>query len=404
MENIVLNEIISSIKESDNLIKVINKALKKDSFIKKLSNSKMSYHLTMSSLDVLENTNRIIETYLNAANRLDPSEGPTLLLIFGVLQSLFIGIDSLYLLSRGITRRKWSVNINQNKTLKQIKYIRNDVVGHPSYRKYSKNDVGFCIIDTKKITNTEFYYTSYTVVNNKERVKEHHINILNLIKNYYIESNKIMEVILKRIGYEREAIDLKVSISLTDDVYKLFQDYKIGKENRKLLERIRETYIRKNNINVNTNDRFLWRISMIEELFAWDEEENYRQEMIKFITKGQMKKLHSMAISFDKDFNTVFTKSTLPSLRYPSYLKFFYKFACKNKSKLDSSLEILHDSSHPYYDAALDRVLRFGFDNEIVFELCNWLKEVKEYDKEGNKVFLLGGELKRYYKTKSKLL
>jgi hypothetical protein len=57
---------------------------------------------------------------------------------FNASHSLSVAIDSLYEISYSLFDNKHYVNINQNKTLHEIKYVRNDVVGHPGNRVYIK--------------------------------------------------------------------------------------------------------------------------------------------------------------------------------------------------------------------------------------------------------------------------
>src|SRR5690606_13891944 len=64
------------------------------------------------------------------------SRADILLDVFGLLQGLFVGIDAMYQLSFTTTKYKYHININMNKNLKELKYLRNDVVGHPTNRNY----------------------------------------------------------------------------------------------------------------------------------------------------------------------------------------------------------------------------------------------------------------------------
>lgn len=397
MLKIINEEII----RSDNLITVICKEYG-NHFAKSGKNIKeLSYRLTVSSLEVLENTNRITETFLLKLSNYESTEGNTLLIIYGLLQSLFIGIDSLYSLSRGVTNQKWSVNINQNAILKQIKFIRNDVVGHPNYRLYANNDIGFCVINTDKITFTDFWYTSFTFEDNSEKQQQHHIDILEILVNYYQESNTILETIKKRLIIEHEKKNICCSYSVTDDVYELFMIKSNLDSSLLLLEKIRNTYIDRSNELVKDRDRFLWRCSLIEVLFSWKSNDEFKLEMIEYMLLGQIKKLHSMALMFDKDNNITFTKSAIPNQSLPKPLRNFYRFASKKHKQLTSLLNNLHDIVHPYFDASINKIKRYGYDNEDVKKLCDWLIELKE-NNETDKVFLLGSELKRFSKNNFK--
>ena len=56
------------------------------------------------------------------------SKADILLDVFGLLQGLFVAIDALYQLSFTATKYKYHVNINQNRNLRQLKYLHGRVV------------------------------------------------------------------------------------------------------------------------------------------------------------------------------------------------------------------------------------------------------------------------------------
>lgn len=84
--------------------------------------------------------------------------GEVILRLYGLLQALFVCIDSLYTLTFKITGTKNFININDNKALRELKYIRNDVVGHPTNR----------IVDDK---------TEYAILN-PDDIKKMNLHIL----------------------------------------------------------------------------------------------------------------------------------------------------------------------------------------------------------------------------------
>ena len=79
-----------------------------------------------SSLSVLHQVKLISNHYLNSE---DDSKEEILLSIYGILQTLFVGVDALYDYVRALTKNKYLININQNERLHELKFIRNDVVG-----------------------------------------------------------------------------------------------------------------------------------------------------------------------------------------------------------------------------------------------------------------------------------
>src|SRR5690606_7520604 len=86
-----------------------------------------------SSLSIIEHVDDML---LEFKRRESTDQASILLDVFGLMQSLFVGIDALYQLSFSVTKYKYHININQNKNLRMLKYLRNDVVGHPTNRNY----------------------------------------------------------------------------------------------------------------------------------------------------------------------------------------------------------------------------------------------------------------------------
>lgn len=83
--------------------------------------------------------------------------GEVILRLYGLLQALFVCIDSLYTLTFKITGTKNFININDNKALRELKYIRNDVVGHPTNR-IVDDKTEYAILNPDDIKKDEFTY------------------------------------------------------------------------------------------------------------------------------------------------------------------------------------------------------------------------------------------------------
>ena len=161
--------------------------------------NKISFHLTKSSLETLKNVNMIIDSYLAG----ETNEKPKMLLnIFGMLQALFVGVDALYGLSYGVTNKKWSVNVNNNPELREIKYVRNDVVGHPTKRLYNDNKIGYCDLDLDKTTYYELVYKIAIPSDNSEDITNHTVDLMKTIDSYMLESSKVLDEIYKRMLLE----------------------------------------------------------------------------------------------------------------------------------------------------------------------------------------------------------
>ena len=109
-------------------------------YIAKIKEDEVKYKL-LSSNEMLNNIDKIVNEFnTQAINKKDLSD--VLLDVFGLLQALFVGVDSLYNMVLSITKNKYYININQNYIIHELKFIRNDVVGHPTNRKYGRYGVG----------------------------------------------------------------------------------------------------------------------------------------------------------------------------------------------------------------------------------------------------------------------
>ncbi len=87
---------------------------------------------------------------------------------YGFLQAMFVSIDAIYSLSMSLTNSKNFVNINDNPTLRELKYIRNDVVGHPTNRIVAR-DVVYCVLKPTDISKYSFKYHIYNMDNEEIR-------------------------------------------------------------------------------------------------------------------------------------------------------------------------------------------------------------------------------------------
>lgn len=116
-------------------------------------------HPVMAAISALETTNEIQKCYFDLE---DSSLDFNALKLYALLQSLFVSVDSLYALSISLTKSKNLININRNPVLRELKYIRNDVVGHPANRMFNSTTLAYCILDIESINKYEFSYNIFS--------------------------------------------------------------------------------------------------------------------------------------------------------------------------------------------------------------------------------------------------
>lgn len=316
--------------------------------------NKISFHLTKSSLETLKHVNMIIDSYLNQETN---EEGELLLNIFGLLQSLFVGVDALYGLSYGVTNKKWSVNVNNNPLLREIKYVRNDVVGHPTKRMYNDNKIGYCDLNLEKTSYYELVYKIAIPSDKSEIVTTHTVDLKKTIESYNSESSRVLDEIYKRMLLENEISNEYFS----EYAYSLFKDYKNGIKNRELLSEIKDKYMEKYELDSNSHDRFIWRINQVEELFNWDDEDH--NEIIIYLTFYIIEKLYRMCNQIDElDFSNIVLNYTIPK-KLKDYSDFI------DKCKIDKS--ILTDNYHPKFNNTLELLNKLANKNRALLKINN---------------------------------
>lgn len=345
----------------DNIIKHINKIETESLKIKLLSTYK-----------TLNQVNEIID-YHNLTN--ETEKNAIIIDIYGLLQSLFVGIDSLYSLTIGLTNNKFDININQNKVLNELKHIRNDIVGHPTNRKYGSYGIAYSVIDNNYLEYDKFVYHTYLFTGNKYKVEETKVD-LNTLKSEYLKEKNI---IIKRLSYFAE--NVTKTINLDNEIIVL-----LNEPTHANLEIVRNKF--SNNYGNLDNHRFVWRLDLIDKALLWSELDNEINNLIDYIIKTQIIKL--LEISNEMEGK----KYRLPHVKLPYILKKLFKYFDKNSNLLEYIKE-LHDKDSVYYKSDLDYLINEIKDNASL-KLLNFLKNQTENEK----VYLIGTAVKKYNKIK----
>ena len=332
--------------------------------------NKISYHLTRSSLETLKNVNMMIDSYLE--NETD--EKPKMLLnIFGMLQALFVGVDALYGLSYGVTNKKWSVNVNNNPELREIKYVRNDVVGHPTKRLYSDNKIGYCDLDLDKTTYYELVYKIAIPSDNSEDITDHTVNLIKTIDSYMLESSKVLDEIYKRMLLENNINNEYFS----EYAYSLYKDYRDGIKNYETLFKIKEKYMKAFGLDETTHDRFIWRVNQLEELFKWDDVEH--NEILIYLIYYIIEKLYRMCNQIDElDFSNIVLSYSVPK-KVKDYVDFV------RNHNIDE--RILNDNYHPNFLNLLEKMNELANKNRSILKINDMFLRNKDNQM---RIYLLG--------------
>jgi hypothetical protein len=321
---------------------------------------------------MLQLSDMMIETYLKDTQH---EKGEILLSVFGLLQSLFVAIDALYDLSIGLTKYKYHININSNPKLHELKFIRNDIVGHPTHRTYQNGGVGFSILDCDSLTKEFLTYNTYIYQKNDLEIKTTKVEFRPLIDAYYQEQEALLKGLFNFVEKATELTEIP------EKVYKLFESL-----NRVLLHEIIEDF--KKTYQLDENDhhhRFIWRGQLLNHLIDWNEKDRQLDDMILYMAKVQASKMYQIALDLEN------RKNRDLYIKPPKILVSFYRFIRTDEKTLYPLIQNLHDQKHPLFESDLKAFLAYHLPKDVA-KLMNWFNERKNSDE----IYLIGSQLKAY--------
>jgi len=340
-------------------IQVLKRKLDDPAYQEKLFKSKFNKKMAQTSVFTLENIYYIIDEYL-ISYKVERKKQEQLLLLFGLLQGIFAGIDALYSLGRSLGLNKILIGLNQNKVLKEIKRIRNDVVGHTTYRYYDNNTIGFCILDFEKMTESTIFYSIYT--DDSDDVERKTVDMIEVINSYLKES-------ITNLQSTSRFLDLKLKIdtvNLLDLAIALFNNYSNEVKDKISLGKIKENYQKLMEID-NENDRILWRISNIEYMFSLEE-----NDYVKNLIFLEIKKLYESLYELERQVNSQARKQSLVFDGNPE-LNRLKRDLRKHK---DKNYNLYNDYTHPLYLKFLKSLIKKLKKEKKYYNLSLWLEKI----------------------------
>ncbi len=327
-----------------------------------------------ASINALELNNEIM-AYFEKTKDGEAGAGECLSRVYSLLQTLFVSIDALYSLNILLTKKKNNININQNRQLRELKYIRNDVVGHPVNRIFDNDEVGFCILKKTDITKKSFKYHIYF----EETIKKREVIIGSLIDSYYEEANKFLARI---VNYKDESSD-EIFNKIKRATIKLQADEEIREE----ILQLRSLYISKNPMQVKTDVRFMWRVEILMKLRTFVQGSDKEvKEIINYASGYQLTKLSELILTYDK----INDKAIIPNkLKEPKGIAQIDKITQDNPV-LKEALKNIHDMTHPLFNAGLDKLIAACTkDTPYALKYLTQIKKFKEAG-ESDMVYCLG--------------
>ncbi len=341
---------------------MINDVLKQEKIIEDmylfLKDKKQDVPLVKSALCTLNNMNEMQNYYVNSISN-SHELGERILRLYALLQGLFVCIDSLYALAYHMCGSKSFININQNKALKELKYIRNDVVGHPVNRVYDNNQIAYCLLKPKDVFETSLRYEIYT--NNTMSCKD--VNLVVCLENYYLESNDLLEYLF---DFYKHNISENSIVKVTKEFYDNFDPSNYDETT------LRTNYEKNYKTKDEKQSRFISKLNLLSK-YKNNQYKGYKKDLYNYSLCLQTKKLMEIAYLLENQKIEVDIKC-----KFPKYLMLLKEFLIINKHFIND-LDILLDANHPFYDSTVMQMkqLSLNSNNKVLVELFDLLLENK---------------------------
>ena len=333
-----------------------------------------------AALAALETTNEIQKCYFNKEETEDVSEN--VLNLYAFLQSLFVSIDSLYALAYSLTKSKSFININRNPELRDLKYIRNDVVGHPANRVLNSNTLAYCILDNSSVTKYTFAYDVYSGEGKEQRIID-----INAISNaYYKECNDLLAELFQ-IAKENKRVSSLVNLAIDAiDSYSMRGDY------YSVLCNLKEEYLANFSDASANQHRIIWRLELIDTLRKYENEDEEISELVEYSIGLEIVRIYQLLSG------KLYKQTT--GRRTPKILSLTYRFFNKNKGS-SAYLEKITDIKNPIFNSAINYLLDLAKRRNTVgpIKYFSLLKELY-LNGEDDLVFALTVPLKEYRRNR----
>lgn len=350
---------LEKIKKNREVLASLNGLIKQDN---------PKYYHFMSSMNTLEINNDIIENFIVKADKELP-QGECLTRIYGVINSLTNSMDALYSICYMVTNGKNLINLNQNRQMRELKYIRNNVISHPVKDSFDSDKIGTCIVKRDKVTAKTFKYYIYY---NKE-IKAREIKLLDMIDAYYDETLSVIERILSYKEFDIEPVLAQIK--------KTYRKFSNDLDIREDILELRGVYLRNSNVLANKEVRYIWRVEVLMKFLSYPRNDKELKEIYDYCMGNQLEKIYNCILPFG---HTVSKDDLINDRKVPKALNQFFKLLEKNDT-LDGIIPYLWDMNHPLFVPALKKCIDYvtdaGLDSaKRYFELIKAAHESNDAD------------------------
>lgn len=312
----------------------------------------------LAALSALETTNEIQKCYYSLE---DGAFDFNALKLYAFLQSLFVSVDSLYALSFALTKSKSFININKNPVLRELKYIRNDVVGHPANRMYNSTTLAYCILDVSSINHDGFYYNVFS----GQGIESKYVDITKIVESFYIESNAFLSELLE------VAVDEKMKSKYAKLALESLDLFNMKGNYMESLGSLKNLYLKNFPNATSSQHRFLWRMELIEALEKYQSSDEEISDLKEYAIGTELIKIYQLFSG--KEYALSLAR------RKPVLVSAFYRFIKKNKESV-SYVDKINDLKNPFILSSLDHLLELSIEKNViaVTKYINFLKELYE--------------------------
>ena len=288
-----------------------------------------------SALSALLATISITNAYYEEEGNL--TEDEYILRLYALLQGLFVSVDALYSLAYSLTNSKNFININNNPHMRNLRYVRNNVVGHPANRIIGVKEVAYCILDMNRVSKNFFTYNIYT----KDNIKTVTIDINELVSSFFKESNTLLDELYNISLKSLNSAPLKTAITQTLDGY-----YRNGHfvEN---LNKFIDAYVKEYPKAKKEQHRILWRYELILKLDAISNKNQNLTDVIDYCIGLELNKIYKLIYGKDYKHRADF--------ELPSMILSLYRFFNRNPEFIPY-INHLKDSDDPLFFESLKAV------------------------------------------------
>jgi|GEM_PF-564397 len=293
--------------------------------------------------------------------------------IYSLFQGLFVAIDGMYDLSKTVTKHKYHININANPVLLKLKFIRNDVVGHPTNRIYPDGSVGFSIIDYNVLTASDFIYNTNvfkkinkTYTNSTLTTK---INIQDIITSFKEEQKLLIDELT---AYFSSNIDYKLIADYLFDLLSTCNNFEINDKINDLEQNLQIFFHFPN----NSHNRILSWINYYKLCLTWKTNDKALDEVITYIKKSLIKKIYEEITCKISNYK----KHPQLKLKIPKLMVLYYRFIKKHGNRAHNHCTKLKNIQPEYFNNEVDALIYLN-PSENVLKMLNYFKNIQNNDK-----------------------